>query len=628
LTGRKLDFAIIAMMAAAIVYLVVDNYVLDQPPIQAADIGRSIAVLPFRSRSNVEEDAFFVDGMHDDLLTQLSRISSFDKVISRTSTERYRDTTLPIREIGETLGVATILEGGMQRAGNNVRINVQLIDTQTDEHLWARTYDKELTVENLFDIQSEITREIVTALHGALSQQDADALQSRPTTSFEAYEEYVHGRQEIAKRTGEAIQLGKAHFEKALELDRDYELAWVGLADAYALLPEHAGVKLEDTLLPREEAIDKALSLNPVSGEAYANLGNLRHFQSKLEESETYFLRAIELNSNYATAYHWYSLYLNSQARSEEALAQLRKAVELDPLAPILQTNLGSTLRLLGRVEESESVLRAAIKNNPDFPLFYAHISAQYLTEGLLAEALVWMQAGLRLNPMSPGIAAAVCSVFLNLGDDASAERCADEFEQAFPGLPNFNRANLSFSRGQIDDLVAQVEMEVEKSSNPAQKIGLVQAYMMAGRFDDAKNIISELQPEMFGTDNLTIDLTNVNKAILAGAVLFGRGEQDRANYIFDQCLDFMKTLHRTRGAPVGFLDATVHVVRGDADLAIAALREAYDSGWRAGAFTLRLPPFDVMQDNPEWNEIVELYEADLARQRQWYEEHKDDPLF
>ena len=148
-TGRKLDFAIIALLTGAVLYLVVDNYILDEPAVDPAQSGRSIAVLPFENRSKVEEDSFFADGIQDDLLTLLSRIHSLDKVISRTSVERYRDTTLAIPDIGEELAVATILEGSVQRAGNEVRINVQLIDARTDEHLWAEIYDRELSVENL-----------------------------------------------------------------------------------------------------------------------------------------------------------------------------------------------------------------------------------------------------------------------------------------------------------------------------------------------------------------------------------------------------------------------------------------------------------------------------------------------
>lgn len=137
-----------------------------------------------------------------------------------------------------------------------------------------------------------------------------------------------------------------------------------------------------------------------------------------------------------------------------------------------------------------------------------------------------------------------------------------------------------------------------------------------------------ELRPEYFGTGELTIDLSNANTAVTAAEILWHSGDRDRADYLFDQSLEFMKTLHRTRGAPIGILDVRIHVIRGDAEQAIAGLREAYDMGWRASAVVLRFRPFDAMQENAEWVDIVELFEADLARQRQWYAEHQNDPLY
>jgi len=274
-TGRKLDFAIITMMGIAIVYLVVDNYVLERTADEFQPAERSIAVLPFRNRSNVPEDAFFVDGIHDDLLTQLSRIETLDKVISRTSTEQYRNTTKSIPQIGSELGVVTILEGGVQRAGNQVRINVQLIDTSTDEHLWAHTYDRTLTVENLFGIQSEISREIVTALHGVLSDKDSLALQSAPPTNLDALTEYQLGRRELAKRTAESLALAEKSFKRAIELDANYALAYVGLAETYPLQVIYANMAYVDSVEPQREAIETALALNPELGEAYAALGLL-----------------------------------------------------------------------------------------------------------------------------------------------------------------------------------------------------------------------------------------------------------------------------------------------------------------------------------------------------------------
>ena len=217
LTGRKFDFAIIGLMAVAILYLVLDNYVLDKAPSEIADevaqesiaapaeSDKSIAVLPFRNRSAVPEDAYFVDGIHDDILTQLAKLSSLDKVISRTSMEQYRETTKPMPQIGRELGVATILEGGVQRAGDRVRINVQLIDAGADEHLWAETYERQLTVENIFAIQSEIPTAIVEELRATLSVEEREYLAAVPTDNMAALESYFLGKERLEKRTTSAL---------------------------------------------------------------------------------------------------------------------------------------------------------------------------------------------------------------------------------------------------------------------------------------------------------------------------------------------------------------------------------------------------------------------------------------
>ncbi len=215
MTGQKLNHTIIVLMAVALVYFAWDKFVaspasdVDQSQVVtvaeqsgAADGSveqgpdkKSIAVIPFRNRSANEENAeFFSDGVHDELLTNLSRIAEL-KVISRTSVMGYRDTTKNLRQIGEELGVANILEGGVQRAGDTVRINVQLIDAATDEHLWAKVYDRQLTAENIFAIQTEIAHAIANALEATLSPGEQEQLAVAPTTNLAAYDSVLMARQ-------------------------------------------------------------------------------------------------------------------------------------------------------------------------------------------------------------------------------------------------------------------------------------------------------------------------------------------------------------------------------------------------------------------------------------------------
>ena len=249
-TGRKLDRIILVVLALALGYFAFDKFVLDpardqsnieiarQEGLTAAlskSYGdRSIAVLPFDNRSNREEDQFFTDGIHDDLLTTIAKISSM-KVISRTSVMEYRDTIKKIPQIAQELGVANILEGGIQRSGNHVRINVQLIDAATDDHLWAETYDRELTAENLFAVQSEITKIIADALQAELSTDEQRRIDARPTDNLQAYEAYMRGRQLMATRNADNLKLAVEEFSKATEIDPMFALAWVGVADSLNL---------------------------------------------------------------------------------------------------------------------------------------------------------------------------------------------------------------------------------------------------------------------------------------------------------------------------------------------------------------------------------------------------------
>ena len=243
-TGRKFDFAIIGLLVIAVLFMFVDNYVLEAEPEQteiaaeqvlAAESTprkKSIAVLPFTNRSPNPDDIYFTDGVHDDLLTQLAKIDAFS-VISRTSVMEYRDTSKNLKEIARELGVANVMEGAVQRAGNRVRINVQLIDAGTDEHLWAEVYDRELTTENLFDIQSEIAQAIAGALQATLTDSELANMADVPTKNVAAYELYMQARRFSFAQTEIGFDTALELHEEALRLDPEFKLAWIGLASAH-----------------------------------------------------------------------------------------------------------------------------------------------------------------------------------------------------------------------------------------------------------------------------------------------------------------------------------------------------------------------------------------------------------
>jgi len=200
----------------------------------ATDAGPSIAVLPFDNRSAKEDDIYFVDGIHDDILTQLSKISAL-KVISRTSVEQFRDTKLPMKDIAEQLGVTRILEGGVQRAGDRVRISVQLIDAATDAHLWAESYDRELTAANIFAIQSEVATAIAAAMTASLTSAERTRLNAIPTQNLAAWEAYQLGRRELAKRTATALANAETFFQEAIDRDPRFAPPYAGVLRKYSI---------------------------------------------------------------------------------------------------------------------------------------------------------------------------------------------------------------------------------------------------------------------------------------------------------------------------------------------------------------------------------------------------------
>jgi len=627
-TGRRLDFLVISLLCAAVILFAYDKW-WDAGPSET-----SIAVLPFVNRSAVPGDVYFADGIQDDILTQLSKLSGLDKVISRGSTERYRDTDKSMRQIGEELGVASILEGGVQRVGDRVRINMQLIDASRDKHIWAETYDKELTAENLFAIQSEISREVVLELQSTLTAEDDEQLSRLPTNNLDAYKEFVLGRQEMAKRTADSLEAAQSHFERAIELDPEYALAYVGLADTFALIAAYTQAATADTFDSRRAAIEKALQLDPRSGEAYAALGLLKGQEGDLGEAESFYVKAIELSPNYATAYHYYAnLLRRDHDRREEALLNLRKALSLDPSANILVVHLSLHLRMLGRVEEAKSVLLDGLRKNPEFADFYLQMSRLLRKQGHIAQALVWVNEAARLNPSSLANRLDECVQLVNLADPAGAKSCVDSLRQDFPKKPRTYFVGLESEiyllRGDLQGAEEYVESVATDTSDSQMMMVRGLVHLWNKNWGKARQCYEAIAPHYFTDEELVVDPREINLALqVAASLREGDGWSERARYIAGQALATMESMHRSRGLGYYFLDVPAHVIRGDREKAIFALRDAVNSGWRMYWWSLRTPLYDVDWLGPEWIRLIAELEADMAGQREWYKEHKDDALY
>ena len=387
-TGKKLNNTILVLMALAIGYLLFDKFsergsepFSQESPVQLSEAGdekkdptpdgaseeNSIAVLPFANRSNEEEDLFFTDGIHDDLLTQLAKINDL-KVTSRTSVMEYRDTTKKIKEIAAELGVTKILEGGIQRAGKRIRVNAQLIDVATDEHLWAETFDREMTIENIFDIQSEITRQIVTAVKGELSDEESEALAIMPTDSLAAYEAYLHAKTFLNSPDYNEDKYKEAGVwvNKAIENDPEFALAWamqVGIHGQAIWMG--FDISPEKYQLARD-ALAKAAEYGPFLPETLAARGEfLYRVENRYHEAETAFRSAFKAKPGDVELLKLLALTLRRTGKWEEAVSKFQLAIELNPDDVEARTNLIEVLIHTGEYERAEPMVDLWIEKYP-----------------------------------------------------------------------------------------------------------------------------------------------------------------------------------------------------------------------------------------------------------------------
>jgi TolB-like protein len=338
----------------------------------------AVAVLPFDNFSPNPDDAYFADGMHEEIIRQLSRISGI-KVISRTSVMQYREARAPARQIAQELGVGFLLEGSARKAEDQVRLTVQLIDASSDEHVWADDYDRDLTAAHLFEIQGDVARRVATSLAAQLSPEERHRIGSQPTDNLAAYELYLLGRYHFATRytmEGEAVDRAAEFYRRAIEADSGFALAYSGLADLCAprrFFPRLEWASEDARRLEMQEtdslsawAARRAVALDSTSAEAHTTQGIvLMYIEHNWEEAEREFLIAIEFNPGYSTTYNFYGDLLMFRRRWDEAVWAKQKALELAPLSTINQSNLAYALWGAGRLSEAAELVEALSPHVP-----------------------------------------------------------------------------------------------------------------------------------------------------------------------------------------------------------------------------------------------------------------------
>jgi adenylate cyclase len=388
---------------------------------------KSIAVLPFVNMSNDPEQEYFCDGISEEIINALAQLNNL-RVIARTSAFSFKGKNLDVREIGKTLDVNTLLEGSVRKAGNHLRITTKLVRVSDGSHLWVNRYDRVL--EDVFAIQEDIAENVAMALKGVLTNKEKEAIR-RPETNIEAYEYYLRGRRLFHQL---ALKESKIFFEKAIELDPQYALAYAGLADAHSWLYEWEGSDKTD-LEAAERNSQKALALAPTLSESHSSRGFVLSLGNRYDEAEQEFKEAIRLNSNNFDAYYYYGRACFARGKIEESADMLLKASEVRREDFQSKLILAQSLQILGKPETRETMLEGISRARKQLKLDPTDRRALSLTAGNLwqvgkkEEALQWINKALDLYPEDAGVLINAACLFARNG---YKEKAMNFLEKAF----------------------------------------------------------------------------------------------------------------------------------------------------------------------------------------------------
>ena len=424
---------------------------------------KSIAVLPFDNLSRDPDNAFFAEGVQDEILTRLAKVADL-KVIARTSTQKFKSAPTDLREVAKQLDVTNILEGSVQKVNDQVRVNVQLINALTNAHLWAEIYDRKLT--DIFAVESDIAKTIADQLQAKLTGSEKQMMAAQPTTDTTAYELYHKGRSLWGKRTGDNIPKAIAFFEQAIARDPNYALAYAGLASAYILSPFYTGADRREAGSKAKEAALKALQLDPNLAEAHAALGKVLFFSEiDLAGATREYKRAIELKPNDADAHHWFSNdSLAALGQFDEAIAEGKRSVELDPLSIVINADLGETFFYARRFDESVAQLRKTLEIDPTS--FYAHynLGIAFQAKGDLSGAITEYEKAKQLSD-NPAVATFWAQAKAHAGDKDAARRMLSELDQISQHreVLSYLRALLYLSLNNKDEALRWLEQGYEE---------------------------------------------------------------------------------------------------------------------------------------------------------------------
>lgn len=427
----------------------------------------SLAVLPLKNLSGIHEEEYFVDGMTEALISNLTQLGALQRVISSTSVMQYKGARKPLPEIARELKVDTVVEGSVVRSGQRVRVTVQLIDAMSDRNLWSRSYERDMS--DILALQNELARAIAQEIKIALTPAESARLTSARSVNPEAYQLYLKGRHFWKKRTEEDLMKAMKHFGEAIEKDPDYAQAYAGIADAYNMLASH-GLRPPHEVYPKaKEAALKALEIDDTLAEAHTSLAWVKSwFDLDWFGAEADFNWAIGLNPSYATAHHWYGSLLKAMGRFDEAIQKVERARELDPLSLPINTELASIYRYARQYDRAIEYSKRALEIDPNFHWAHDVLGLSYVQKELYDEAVREIQKAVDLSGRSADYLGNLAYAYAAAGNRDEALRILEDLRERSKRsyVPKYQIALLYSALGEKDLALDFLERAFEEQSS------------------------------------------------------------------------------------------------------------------------------------------------------------------
>jgi TolB-like protein/Flp pilus assembly protein TadD len=645
-TGRKLDRAIMAVLVVALGYFAFDKYVLSDDPEAAvaepiaaeadaptptspavaegavADMGKSIAVLPFVNMSADKSSEYFSDGLADTVLHMLAQNREL-RVAARTSSFQFRDQAMDIAAIGNQLNVGAVLEGSVQRAGDKIRVTAQLIDVSNGYHLWSGNFDRQL--DDVFAIQDEIASEVVSALKLSLLGDSGDPISTDDTDNIDAYTEFLLAVNDLGSPNTETLPSAAGHLEKAVLLDPNYARAHSSLGRVYLEMEGYGLMSTTEALVAARNSASRALDIAPTSSEALAVLGLADLEDGKLQSAGELLAQAIKNGPSDVIALQYFASFLAADARPAEAAETYRKVIRLDPLSENPYIGLAGLLSSEKKFSEAHELVAKRLEMGADSPSLRASQSDNELAQGNLAAATRIMIEAHNLDPDDADMPAIVGRYYLALDMPTEARRWFDravEIDSQHPlsqSAPLFLNYYLQQDENEIFQIARQLlenGIDNRQSSRFMALLVLVEYAAKTDRNDIALEVLDNLYPNLF--DDPPTDLARDTAAtFFAGMALMQSGDVERGTHLLQFYVDYQSRYDDVYRVNRSTLAG--HLLLGDTDSAKEKLPAFVENRyyWEMNRMLLEHSSlFDPLREEPAFVQMLDDYKREAEEQR------------